>query len=693
MKKISFSTAGKNIRKNFLLLISSMSSLLLFLHPSLLSMALTTAIFVAVVIAAAFNIAKPTILPVGNKRVGSILIASLIAYVGFDNFNKAWTPSSKVAALAGALGTTSPVFLLIVGAVGCIVGLYAMYVLSCQIVSLFTKVLQERLPAQGKAEVKVNLKQNWYFPISAVAFFSLHAQPTTGYRFSLLIAFILSIFLSSQISSIWKKSKNTGIPFRILSLITSIGICLAGQSSFHSHWSVSSIFQALEAALPIAIDVPEIIGTFCRIIAIPFIYYCVLLFLTHFAKVVKEAEIFSEVKKSEWIVYGILLTATLGYMVFFFAQSQVVYGTAFGLDVIYTSDSSFLVKENIYLALTHIENDLRQPLFSVFAAPFVGIPYLLASIFGASATVRAILMNSAQILMLFFANFMLAKTLKLDPIKRICFMLLTSCTYTHLLFAVMMEQYIVAYFWLVLSIYFIAEKKQPQRITLWGAGGTLLTSMVLLPFISAKPTIKNFKAWVMEMVKYGFEFVLLMLVFCRFDVIFDLMPKITSLNDFTGKAVAFSDKIYQYTEFIASCFIAPNAGVNTDAFSHISWQLNAATGIRFAGIFILVLVVISAVWNHDKKSSLLSAGWVGFSIIILVGLGWGTQENGLILYALYFGWAFFVLLFQLVEKIESKLKIKFLIPVITIAAVTVLLMINIPAIKEMLSFATTYYPV
>ena len=75
------------------------------------------------------------------------------------------------------------------------------------------------------------------------------------------------------------------------------------------------------------------------------------------------------------------------------------------------------------------------------------------------------------------------------------------------------------------------------------------------------------------------------------------------------------------------------------------------------------------------------------------GLGWGTKENGLILYALYFGWAFLVLLFQLIEKVESKLNIKFLVPVVTMIAVAALLTINIPAIIEMVNFAITYYPV
>jgi hypothetical protein len=526
-----------------------------------------------------------------------------------------------------------------------------------------------------------------------MAFFCLSATLTLGYIAGLGIAFVIAIMIASQIFSLWSYTRNHSNALCMLSITTAIGICLAGQESFYADWSVSSKAQALEAMLPVAVDIPGIISIFGAIAAVYFVYFCVLVFWNSVTEVLKESNIFCEIKTAEWVIYSLLLIASLSFMVFSFTQSQAFYGTELSYDIIYTSDSPSLVKGNVYLALTHPENDLRQPLFALFAAPFIGIPYLLARLIGPSATVQAILVNSAQILMLFTANFMLAKMLKLDSVKRICFMFLTSCTYTQLLFMLMMEQYIVAYFWLVFCMYLITEKQQPDRIALWGAGGTLLTSMVLLPFMSTKSPVRDFKVWFMDMVKYGLEFVALMLVFCRFDVVFNLMSKISQLSGFAGKSVTFADKIYQYTEFIGGCFVAPMAGVNSTAVEHISWQLNTATGINFVGVLILTLAVFSAIWNRDKKSSLLAAGWVGFSVVMLLGLGWGTKENGLILYALYFGWAFLVLLFQLVEKIESKLNIRFLVPIFTVCIVAALLVINIPAIMEMVNFAITYYPV
>jgi len=651
------------------------------------------AIFVAVAVVALPDQAKPPVVSSRLARLVAMLIAMLIVFMGYDTFKTTWTPSSKVAALANALHLNTPILLLIVGVFGCVVGFYAIYVLSCWVVTWGTQLLKERLPVQKKSEIVANLKRNWYFPISAMAFFCLNVTPTLGYFVGLLIAFITSLMVASQIPSLFNLVKQNRKWLHIIAFMTALGICWGGQSSFYADWSVSSKAQALEAMLPIPVDIPGVVSVFGAVVAVFVVYICVQIFWKEITKIISDNGIFDDVNTPERIVYSILIIVLAALVVFSFVQTEAFYGTEYDYDIIYTSDSPSLVKDNVYLALTHPENDLRQPLFAVFAAPFVGIPYLFGKLFGASASVQAMLVNMVQVIMLFAANFMLAKVMKLNPLKRVCFMLLTSCTYTHLLFTLMMEQYIVAYFWLIFCIYLISENQRPDRIALWGAGGTLLTSMVLLPFLSDKNPVRNFREWLADMVKFGLEFVAVMLVFCRFDVIFNLASRISLLSGFTGKNLTLADKLYQYISFISSCFVAPDAGVNTTAVDHISWQLTPVTSINFMGIAILSLVVVSAILNRGKRSSLLSAGWVAFSVVMLLGLGWGTKENGLILYALYFGWAFLVLLFQLVENIEDKLNVKFLAPVFSIGCAVVLAVVNIPAIMEMVHFTITYFPV
>lgn len=545
--------------------------------------------------------------------------------------------------------------------------------------------IKSLFPVREKSLIAANLKRNWYFLISAMAFFCLTIDNTLGYCIGLVVVFIIMIIISSQFTSVWNTTKQYTFSERIICLLSAAGIVLANQKHFYSE----TVKLIEKSGFPETFDkVFLIISYFGALCGLFFVFFCLLIFLKEIKRVISVPKLFGDVAWKEWAIYALLVTVSIGFMVYAFSQSQAFYGTERLYDVIYTSDSPVLVKGNVYLTLTHPENDLRQPLFAVFAAPFVGIPHLVGRLFGASASVQAMLSNMVQIVLLYVANFMLTKIMKLNSIKRVCFMLLTSCTYTHLLFTLMMEQYIFAYFWLIFCIYLIFEKKCSGRIALWGAGGTLLTSLILLPFVSDKNPIKDFKKWFADMVKFALEFVMVLLAFCRFDVIFYLTASFSSLSGFTGKNLTFVDKLYQYIAFVANHFVAPDAGITRS-----SWRLNPVTGINFIGVAVLLLVIVSAILNKNKKSSLFSAGWVTFSVVMLLGLGWGTEENGLILYALYFGWAFLVLLFQLIEKIENKLNIKILIPIISIGCAVAMAVINIPAIIEMVSFAITRFPV
>lgn len=690
MKKINFSTAVRNLRKNFLLLFSTGAALCLFLSPSITSLVMTGVVFIAVCIAAGYDLTKPKKAEWRFATVYAVMIALLFGYMGYDTFRTTWTPSSKVAALANAMGITTPILLTIVGLLGCIVGFYSFWVLGQWITNISYSLLKEKLPEQRKDVITANLKKNWLFPISAMAFFCLAIDNSLGYCVGMVIAFVIYIIIASQTSRLWNGIKEDSLLITITYILNAVGIGWASYQRF-----VDQTVKLTEKyALPQNLDaVFHFVGIFGAIVAVPFIYISVRLLWRQLNQVLNNTRLFNDIGRAESVIYIVLIFTSIAICAISFSGSQAFYGTDLSYDIIYTSDSPALVKGNVYMALTHPENDLRQPLFAVFAAPFMGIPYLFGKLFSVSASVQAMLLNSVQILMLFTANFMLAKMMKLKSVNRICFMILSSLTYTHLLFVLMMEQYIVAYFWLIFCIYLICEQKQPSRIALWGAGGTLLTSMILLPAMSEKTPFKNFKEWIGDMVKYGLEFVAVMLVFCRFDVIFNLTARISFLGGFTGKSVTLIDKIYQYTSFIGDCFVAPNAGINHTVEEYISWQLNQATGISFVGVLILVLCLISAWTNRNKKSSLLSIGWIGFSVIMLLGLGWGTAENGLILYALYFGWAFLVLLFQLVEKIGEKLNLRFLVPVATVVCAVLLAAINIPAITEMIQFAIQYYPV
>ena len=685
------------MKKIILLTISIIEALGLFLAPSNSSYILNIIVFISITTAAILNIIN-TKFKEPEKIKRNILII-IIEYIKFYNLNYLYTSTNKIILLVKSLSTTTSIFYKFILMLCYIIGHYITNYLLLMLVPILIKTIDKIYSSRHKVfnniknnkyyplitnnQILDNLKNNWYFPISSVCFFILNTNTTQEYNYGLIISFLISILISTQISSIYKISKKNNTTIKILSILTALGITIENKIKYtYINWG---IFPNIKTA--------HLITTICAIIAIPFIYHFILFIWSNIEKIFKENKIFHKIKSIEYIIYIMLLTTTIGYMIFTFTKSEIFYRADYSsFDTIYTSDSSLILKDNAFLSLTHEQNDLRQPLFAIFSAPFMGIPYLISNIFNLSNISTAILINIIQIIMLFLTNFLLAKILNLNSTKRICFMILSSCTYTQLLFSLMIEQYIISYFWLILCIYLIVNQKR-NLIALYGAGGTLLTSLVLTPFIPDKSPIKKFKSWLLETIKYGLGFIGIMLLFCRFDIFFNLTSCINTLNSFTGTNISLINKVYQYIEFIKNYFIAPNAAIQTNLFNRISWQLLPITKINYIGIIILILVIISAILNRKKKSSQLATIFIIFSIMILIILGWGTKENALILYSLYFGWSYFILLFQLIEKIEEKLKLNFIIPITTILITTLFLSINIPAILNIINFTIKYFPI
>ncbi len=539
------------------------------------------------------------------------------------------------------------------------------------------------VPYRKKEDIFLNIKHNFFFVVSAVAYFCLHFGNPKTWIVGFVIAVSLWSIIASQIKSVFEYSKQSNTFIKLISVISSLGTCW---------FSVIRFLERLQKHFPHFSQYEIIfksIGFLGACAAMYFVYICTLLIFNFLN--IKIAQLTKDLKNYEIVVYAFLIAIFIALSSFAFSQSQAFWGTDYSYDIIYTSDSPSLIKENVFLNLLHAENDLRQPLFSLFSFPFMGIPFLLGRIINASSSVQAILYNIMQVILMWASIFIISKMMNLTPLKRICFITTAFSTYTFLLFSLMMEQYIIAFFWLSLAMYSVSTIGKTGNFIFCGATGTLLSSAIVLPFVSLHYKQKKFKLWIYDMVKACLSFIALMLAFCRFDIIYNLISKIRQLIGYTGKAVPLSSKLYQFTAFVRYCFVAPDTSVNNQIYP--SWQLIMPNKINLFGVIILLAILVSVIINRNKKSSLIAGAWSLYSIILLFIVGWGTQENGLILYALYFGWAFMTLLFQLIEKLEDKLKIRFLIPAFTVIAVALLLSINIPAINKLIHFAITYYPV
>jgi len=78
------------------------------------------------------------------------------------------------------------------------------------------------------------------------------------------------------------------------------------------------------------------------------------------------------------------------------------------------------------------------------------------------------------------------------------------------------------------------------------------------------------------------------------------------------------------------------------------------TVLNITGVLVFGITILSFILNRKDIFSRLCFIWVIFSFVLLCILGWGTVENGLLLYSFYFLWAFICLIYKLFEKLLEK---------------------------------------
>lgn len=684
MEKRVSAAADRTTKRSYGFYFSALAAAVLFVRQNTF-LFLTAVLILAAVCALSFSgKIKFQRAAFRTEKIISLVLTAFILCIGISGFAETWLPSDKAAMLAAWIGVSVHTLLIVLGTAVAAVGFWSV---CCLMLWLFI-FLNDKTDTQRKSgKTAENCKKAAFcavFTLSAFAFIWMSSDFATKYKMPLLLSTAAAMLVSVKVYQKLPKIK-TDAAWNTVLMLTAAGIC---------RWAQIRLTQEMPKYFPLEVQASEFyykwIAAISGAVSLFFVYCCLRVFAALTRKLIFESGITEGVTKREMLFYAILLAGSVLFIAASFMRSNAFYGGSNLFDVIYTSDCGWHVKTNTYLTLSNLENDIRQPLFAVFAAPFVGFAYLVGSFFGNTAT--AICIASAQAGLFLFANFILAKTLRLSPIHRMSFMLFFSSTYTYLLFILMMEQYITAYFWLMVCVYFLSEKDNVPSVALCAAGGTLLTSLALVPFSSQTMPNRDFKKWFTDMVKCGCMFLGLLFFFGRSGLLLTSIASAKKLAQFTGKELTWIEKLQQYTEYIRNCFFAPHAGVNETSLTHISWQLEPVTAISIAGVIILALVLCCVILDKKRKSSLAAGGWIVFSMLMLIVLGWGTKENGLILYSLYFGWAFIALLFRLAEIVQQKLKIRYLVPVLSIAASVLLAANNIPAVWKLVQFAGQYYP-
>ena len=385
-----------------------------------------------------------------------------------------------------------------------------------------------------------------------------------------------------------------------------------------------------------------------------------------------------------WIIFTMMLTFT-------YLCTQAFYGAHinggwFNFDLIYSADSGYLVHQDVYRNIAAEQNDLRQPLFGLFAAPFCQAAWLISKVLFFLPNSYVTVSQSIQIFLFLVALVLLSRMMELKGPEKALFLVLLSVCYPTLIFALTAEQYLFAVFWLVLLIY-LQREPVPQSTAFIAATGALLTSGVLFPLVTWD---RDFKIFVKKTMLLCGTFFGVMILSGRLTTFLDIPSYIAGYGYYTGMDVPLTQKLMQYVNFAGACLLAPKSGVDITTYNHISWQMLPVTSWSPVGIVVILLTLAGIAATRQKRLTKISAAWLGFSFLLLGLVGWGTIDNGLMLYSLYFGWAFVSMIFGLLDRVLERArpaKLAVLGGLILAAGIY-----NVLALKEVLVFSTQFFP-
>lgn len=429
------------------------------------------------------------------------------------------------------------------------------------------------------------------------------------------------------------------------------------------------------------------------VLAIPMIFLAMLWFVHFMAE--QAIDFKKKADYTEWfflISAGILLTMMLAFS---YMCTQAFYGAHvngawFNFDLVYSADSGYLVNQDVYRNIAAEQNDLRQPLYGMFALPFAQLAGILASVFTFIPEAYITILQVMQVFLLLIALILISRMMGLDGAEKVLFLVLMTVSYPTLIFALTAEQYLFAVFYLVLGIY-LSKEPVSGSLCFIGATGSMLTSGVLFPAFTWD---RDFKTFVKKTMLLCLSFFAVTIVSGRLTTILDIPSYIEGYAYYTGADVDPVQKLMQYVNFVGACLIAPASYMDTTTYNHVSWQMLPVNSWRVFGLVFLTMAILGVILSRKERFSQICAGWMAFSFLLLGIVGWGTIDNGLMLYSLYFGWAFISMAFRFLRWMLEKLLpgwplLRYGLILCALIPVSV---INVNALREVLIFATQFYP-
>lgn len=505
----------------------------------------------------------------------------------------------------------------------------------------------------------------------------------SGYKeIYIWIGMFVSLILSFYYIYMRYRVKEINIKKLLISIF--IGCFIVKRMSFYvvKNLVINSLFNFIGVSISDGLKF-NVLG----ILALPSLMFFIYLFIDKIIPLIKK--FINSFSKTEKIYFGVIVIIGVISSVlinryttaFTFPTSK---GTFHPFDVIYVSDSGTLASGDAYFNPSHSENDIRQPLFGVLSLPF-SVPARIISdvcFFLNPYYEYYTIMIIAQFGLIAITTIMIARLMNIKEKNKKYLYLLFSCSYPYMIWSITLEQYPIVLFYLILTLYIHSKKPDKVNYAYIGAVGSLITSGIIFPAIVK---FKNIKQWIKNVFKCFIMFIFVLCIGGQVSKFTDFTVLKYLLTTFAGGKSTFLDNIYQYFNFIRGTFIAPIGKVFV---KEVKYHIVQPKSLDILGLLVIVMCIVSFIINRKKIFAKISMLWILFSVAILLIIGWGTSGNGLILYGLYFAWAFLAMYYMFIERICKRENI---FKIVMICSCIIMLYFNAHELIEVLKFAFKYY--
>ena len=536
-----------------------------------------------------------------------------------------------------------------------------------------------------------NLVKNSWILISLFAFYLSNSWKTQEKFLPFLIGFAAAVIYCLYKSETFSELKKSGAAVLCASFVSSAGAALFYSQKFYKEFTTGGNFIT---AVTERLGLPNeksvlVLSVIIFVLIIPIAVWW-------FSRVY--SYVFSSLKsiKSKLSVMSVISLAVIacGFIVcvIYIVNESDAFMTGEYIDVIFDADADPNLAQKVWMDFYGYENDLRQILFGPFAIPFFAPFYLISEavrvVFGLEKSFVFFIMIG-QVVLISLTCLMLADMLGENKKDFTVLFLVFSLSFSTCLFMIIPEQYAVVTFWLVLFVRYAVYDCEKSGLSFIGAGGTLLTSGVLFFLIYDKSVSfkENFVRWV----KLFFEFIFFILVSGVLYRLFSFEERFGTYAESIAGKVSWSNKMEQFTYFVKNCIFSPET---TESVQNgvLGVKLPQMEQLCIAGIIIFIAAVIGFVLNRKDRFAQICFSWVMFSFLLLGIAGWGANENGLILYSYYFGWAFISLLYLLLKRLFSLVKAEKALPWVELVCVIPIAYFNIEKTLYMVRFLIENYP-